>query len=645
MKKPLTYFIGAFQKRSWYGSLRKETKNDMERNLSFRSANHFWYKIIAFPPLSLPDLKVFTSTSLSKKGLSQASLNTSLLASFFLTFTGMLSPSQAQDWAGIPVPADPGNGKQWKLQADMSDDFNYDFPANNQETFIAGKWKNFWHNSWDGPGPTQWRHENVSVSNGHMNIVASRNGDTKTFRNSHDGTYHTLPATQMGCVVSKGHVQYPVFVEARVKIADAVFANNVWMISDDDYEEIDICENYGGLGDSGRTGTAMNAWFAKHIHLSHHVFNNRHLTNFDDYQPRDEEGVYGTWYYENGRTDWAGEYSTIGVYWKDPNHLEYYINGKWVRTLSGKNYAYLDPDGKLIEASADFNILDKYDYTNGKGLTKPMKLIINIEAQDWNALAGRYPTDGEIYGRPEDHIMKVDWIRVYTPEVVTGEAAIEIEAETFNATGGTFNDSAFGGPGYGVKNSGSIIDYNNDGDWVEYFVNIPEEGTYEINYLVATPSADSQIDFIVSNTYFNSTNLPYTGGYNNYQSVKASKNANFTAGNHLIRLTNQGASWGPNMDKFSLKRVGPMNSRSFSEDIYNMEYTLAPNPNEGIFTIHDPMGNGEAKDLRVMDQQGRIVLRQTLNCRQPIEINLKNQPTGVYYVKLGQQKTKKIILQ
>ncbi len=319
---------------------------------------------------------------------------------------------------GILLPFDPPKDQKWELNQAISDDFDYTFLPQSTLCWINNQWKNYWHNHWEGPGPTQWRHENVQVKDGHLEIKASRNGDNKRFINNTDGTYHTLTATQMGCVISKEKVRYPVYVEVKLKVANAVFANNVWMISDDDYEEIDICENYGGAGDADRQGQASNAWYAQHMHLSHHVFNNREGKHYDDYQPKDEHGVKGTWYYESGRKDWTDGYHRVGVYWKSPHHLEYYIDGKWVRTLSKNSYTYLDQNGQKQSHQTDFNVLDKFNYTKGKGLTKPMRLIINIEAQDWNAVQGRYPTDKEIYERPEDHVMKVDWIRVYQPSEV-----------------------------------------------------------------------------------------------------------------------------------------------------------------------------------------------------------------------------------
>jgi agarase len=126
-------------------------------------------------------------------------------------------------------------------------------------------------------------------------------------------------------------------------------------------------------------------WTAQRLHLSHHVF----IRNpFQDYQPTDD----GTWYF-NG-TAWRDDFHRVGVFWRDPWHLEYYVDGKLVRTVSGKE------------------MIDPKNFTGGTGLTKPMHLIINTEDQNWRSDENITPTDEEL-ADTERSIMWVDWVRVY----------------------------------------------------------------------------------------------------------------------------------------------------------------------------------------------------------------------------------------
>lgn len=274
------------------------------------------------------------------------------------------------DWDGIPVPADPGEGKEWQLQ-DQSDDFNYDAPADNKGSTFLLKWDDYYHSNWSGPGLTQWDRAHSQAKDGQLQLFADRvPGSSKIY---------------LGCVTSKTRVQYPVYVEARAKIANSMLASDVWLLSPDDTQEIDILEAYGGVYSEG-AGSSQN-WFAERIHISHHVF----IRNpFQDYQPTDA----GSWYHDG--TIWNKDFHTYGVYWIDPWNLEYYIDGKLVRTVSGEEI--IDPKG----------------FTNGSGLSKEMDIIIDAEDQDWRSNQGLTPTDNELANK-ENHTYRVDWIRIYKP--------------------------------------------------------------------------------------------------------------------------------------------------------------------------------------------------------------------------------------
>lgn len=298
-----------------------------------------------------------------------------------LLLFGTIANCFAQDWKDFPVPADAGEGREWVLQDNVSDDFNYDFAPTSNEATIGNKWTNFYHNGWTGPQPTVWKRDHIYVEDGKMKVKASRT-EGETVNVNSEGTNYTLKTTNLGCATSTKRVKYPVYIETYVKITKSVLASDVWLLSPDDTQEIDICEAYG-------SDRYTNEWFSNNrLHLSHHVF----IRNpFQDWQPSDEGS-----FYTDGSTVWSDGYHRIGVYWKDPWNLEYYVDGQLVRTRSGKNQ--IDPN----------------DYTNGTGLNKPMDIIINTEDQTWRAVQGLTPTDEELQNT-ENTTFNVDWVRVYKP--------------------------------------------------------------------------------------------------------------------------------------------------------------------------------------------------------------------------------------
>lgn len=293
-----------------------------------------------------------------------------------------------QDWNGIPVPANPGVDKIWELQENVSDDFNYVSPPNAAQITIGEKWTNRYHNDWTGPLPTVWKGDHVFVEDGSFQVIASRPPGEFVEINGSD-----YPITNMGCATSLSQVQYPVYIETNVKIMNAVLASNVWILSSDDTQEIDICEAYG-------SNRWTNPFFdQERLHLSHHVFIREPFT---DWQPNDEGS-----FYTDGSTIWREAYHRIGVYWIDPWNLEYYVDGQLVRTRSG-------PDE--IDPLFHTNAIDPGDSTTDTrtGLSKPMDIILNAEDQTWRAVDGLSPTDGEL-ANTENHTFKIDWIRVYKP--------------------------------------------------------------------------------------------------------------------------------------------------------------------------------------------------------------------------------------
>ena len=359
---------------------------------------------------------------------------------FLLTITGFV---YSQDWEGIPVPANAGTGKKWELQQDVSDDFNYSQNPSTTRTYFGNrngnegqsaenttkfKWYNYYHANWEGPGPTKWRHENVSVADGNLRLKTTRiENETKTFSFNNENV--TKPATRLGCVTSTKQVQYPVFIETRVKIPNAVLACAMWLLSPDDTQEIDFLEAYGGRAE-------RNKWFAERLHFSHHVFIRQPFT---DYQPKDDS----TWYRDPNVDYWSSDWHRIGGYWKSPTELEYYLDGQLVKTTEGMDNT-LNPDGTVKKYGIDPVNHTSPDGTpeNRTGLNKAMDIIINMEDQNWNAVAGRSPTDEEIQNE-EDHTMKVDWIRVYKPVDADGtnnnrERNIEFQNKnSFVPTGAT----------------------------------------------------------------------------------------------------------------------------------------------------------------------------------------------------------------
>ncbi|MDO6809699.1 family 16 glycosylhydrolase [Zobellia galactanivorans] len=292
------------------------------------------------------------------------------------------------DWKDIPVPADAGPNMKWEFQ-EISDNFEYEAPADNKGSEFLEKWDDFYHNAWAGPGLTEWKRDRSYVADGELKMWATRKPGSDKIN--------------MGCITSKTRVVYPVYIEARAKVMNSTLASDVWLLSADDTQEIDILEAYGA--DYSESAGKDHSYFSKKVHISHHVFIR---DPFQDYQPKDA----GSWF-EDG-TVWNKEFHRFGVYWRDPWHLEYYIDGVLVRTVSGKD---------IIDPKHFTNTTDpgNTEIDTRTGLNKEMDIIINTEDQTWRSSpasglqSNTYtPTDNEL-SNIENNTFRVDWIRIYKP--------------------------------------------------------------------------------------------------------------------------------------------------------------------------------------------------------------------------------------
>lgn len=274
-------------------------------------------------------------------------------------------PASTKDWDAYPIPVHAGEGMRWQLHP-LSDDFNYDAPAENKGTQFDQRWYEGFINEWKGPSRTEWHPHQSFVKDGKLQLTADRKRLSQKI--------------MMGSITSHDSLIYPLYVEVKAKIMNQVLASDFWLLSKDSTQEIDVLEAYGG-------DQPGNKWFAERLHLSHHVFIRE---PFADYQPKTDD----TWYY-NGTT-FRDDFVRVGVYWRDPWYLEYFVNGKSVRVSSGKA------------------VIDPHNYTEGKGLNKPMQAIFNLEDQAWRTAQGLTPTNKELDDKARGNYL-VDWVRFYKP--------------------------------------------------------------------------------------------------------------------------------------------------------------------------------------------------------------------------------------
>ena len=306
-----------------------------------------------------------------------------LCAAAVAAIMGTASHVFAYDWNNLPVPAKAGVNKVWVLDEEQSDDFNYKakkmpflFFFFNQSPF-AQKWYDNHIRGWDGPGATLFSSKHSYIENGKLVLKAERVPEDKQGEPFTDSGLTTTKKVYAPFVTAKKTVKWPVYVEARMKTSALVLASNFWLLSDDDRNEIDVTETYGDGQD------------AYQMRTNYHVFDRDPVTN-------DMLGDFGhvqKHYDSEDKTKLTETYHRFGVFWKNPEHIEFYFDGKLVRTLT--------PETGLRDEKGYF-------------FDREMRLIFDMEDHTWRAKKGITPSDKELADESINK-MFVDWVRIYKP--------------------------------------------------------------------------------------------------------------------------------------------------------------------------------------------------------------------------------------
>lgn len=289
---------------------------------------------------------------------------------------------------------------------------------------------------------------------------------------------------------------------------------------------------------------------------------------------------------------------------------------------SGVNYA---PDGvKLTSLGVHehWNNPDDKKYTKNLGTGSGIELVAignsdkaQVAAPTFNPLAGTYyipqnvtiscSTPGAVIKYTTDGSIPTASSPTYNGSInVTGAATIKafainqgmidssvvsasysieelispipgkIEAEDYSAMYGIQTE----GCSEGTRNIG----YVNTDDWMDYKVNVTRAGTYTVSYRVSSPNTNGQIQLKNGSTILSVTNVPSTGGWQNWQTV--TDTVKLTAGQQTLRVYAGGPDFNLNWISFQL------------DDSNNVKSTDVNN--DGIVDVRDLAATSQAYNMK-----------------------------------------------
>lgn len=122
--------------------------------------------------------------------------------------------------------------------------------------------------------------------------------------------------------------------------------------------------------------------------------------------------------------------------------------------------------------------------------------------------------------------MEVDYVRVY--KQVSNPVEIHLEAEHFSQMAGVDTENC--------NEGGLNVGWIDAGDWMVWDVNVPESGSYTIQYRVASLNGGGAIQFerAGGSQVYGAVSVPNTGGWQNWQTI--SHTVNLSAGQQQVAI-------------------------------------------------------------------------------------------------------------
>ena len=135
--------------------------------------------------------------------------------------------------------------------------------------------------------------------------------------------------------------------------------------------------------------------------------------------------------------------------------------------------------------------------------------------------------------------------------IVTTSLPSKLEAEGFTSMSGVQTETTTDAGG------GQDVGYIDNGDWMDYSVNVATAGTYTVDFRIAALSYGAQLQLRKSDgTVLATLSLPQTGGYQNWQTLSAS--ITLAQGPQTLRvISTAAANWNINWINFSSSSPPP----------------------------------------------------------------------------------------
>ncbi|MBW8682827.1 carbohydrate-binding protein [Chitinophaga rhizophila] len=203
-----------------------------------------------------------------------------------------------------------------------------------------------------------------------------------------------------------------------------------------------------------------------------------------------------------------------------------------------------------------------------------------------------------------------------------------IEAEDFDAMSGIQTE------GCADTGGGENIGWVDTGDWMDYFVNVTEAGTYQVSFRVASAPGGGQLQLQSGSTVLTTVDIAATGGWQSWATV--TKTVTLSAGKQTLRVYASHADVNLNWIAFSSNAQTARSAAVLPDPAIRMY----PNPVVNLLTVGNVKGNGLFTITNVATSQSTVI--KSMNGI----LDVSSLPAGVYilqFTNAGKSVTKKFV--
>ncbi|MEP5338303.1 MAG: carbohydrate-binding protein [Algibacter sp.] len=296
------------------------------------------------------------------------------------------------------------------------------------------------------------------------------------------------------------------------------------------------------------------------------------------------------------------------------------------------NYAAANGNGtikfNLDETDITSDVLVPFGSPNSSGLT---------DWQDFNVISDVRLSKGiqilKVLFNGEDDAFKLN---NFTVSLVEADPTVLIQAEDYITQSGIQTETTLDlGGGFNVG-------HTNNGDWMDYTIDIPVSGNYFMNYRIASQSDGGNFRLTSNGTTLDEISFGATGGWQTWKTVNSGISVALQAGIQTIRINSTSGGWNINWLELVFDGAGSLSQEEFDK---NNDTRIYPNPVSNNLTVLMPIS--KFNHYTVFDINGRVNKQGVITSdMQKLNIDLSDFSKGVYLISLkGDQliKTFKLI--